>query len=77
MSYIMLCLMFICLGFVVSSVCLSRVYYSTTIFGYLINYTVFRSGATSFFLSELERLNSQENKVAKVPLPPSFGYKVQ
>jgi len=35
-----------------------------------------RSGAASFFLSELERLNSEENKEAKVPLPPSFGYKV-
>ena len=36
-----------------------------------------RSGAASFFLSELERLNSEENKEAKVPLPPSFGYKVR
>jgi len=35
-----------------------------------------RSGATSFFLSELARLNDQEQKEAKVPLPPSFGYKV-
>ena len=34
-----------------------------------------RAGAASFFLTELERLN-KEKKEAKVPLPPSFGYKV-